>query len=124
MKVKGKLKPLRDKVLVRDMQFGMEKTAGGIFLPSDDGKSSGIHPRWGRVFAVGPEQTDVKINDWILVEHGRWSRGTVYETPEGEDIEIRLVDNNSILLVSNDPPNDAMRINFGTFNLNTAPEAT
>jgi co-chaperonin GroES (HSP10) len=122
MKIKGTIKPLRDKVLIRDMQFGIEKTAGGIYLPSDDGKSSGIHPRWGRVFAIGPEQTEVKINQWILVEHGRWSRGTVYQTPEGEDIEIRLVDNNAILLYSDDAPNDAQRINMGTFNLNTAPE--
>lgn len=122
MKIKGVLIPLRDKVLVRDMQFGMEKTAGGIVLLSDDGKSSGIHPRWGKVFAVGPEQEDVKVDDWILIEHGRWSRGTVYETPDGEDVEIRLVDNNAILLVSNEPPNDTQRIKFGTFNLNTAPE--
>jgi co-chaperonin GroES (HSP10) len=123
MKIKGTLKPLRDKVLVRDMQFGMEKTAGGIYLPSDDGKSSGIHPRWGRVFAIGPEQEDVKIDQWILVEHGRWSRGTVYETSEGEDVEIRLVDNKSILAVSDEAPNDAQRTVIGNFNLNIPSEA-
>jgi co-chaperonin GroES (HSP10) len=122
MKIKGTIKPLRDKVLIRDMQFGIEKTAGGIYLPSDDGKSSGIHPRWGRVFAIGPEQNEVKIDQWILVEHGRWSRGTVYQTPEGEDIEIRLVDNNAILLYSDEAPNDAQRIKMGIFNLNTTPE--
>lgn len=122
MKIKGTIKPLRDKVLIRDMQFGIEKTAGGIYLPSDDGKSSGIHPRWGRVFAIGPEQTEVKVDQWILVEHGRWSRGTVYQTPQGEDIEIRLVDNNAILLYSDEAPNDTQRIKMGTFNLNTAPE--
>lgn len=122
MKIKGTIKPLRDKVLIRDMQFGIEKTAGGIYLPSDDGKSSGIHPRWGRVFAIGPEQTEVKVDQWILVEHGRWSRGTVYQTPQGEDIEIRLVDNNAILLYSDEAPNDTQRIKMGTFNLNTTPE--
>ena len=122
MKIKGTIKPLRDKVLIRDMQFGIEKTAGGIYLPSDDGKSSGIHPRWGRVFAIGPEQTEVKVDQWILVEHGRWSRGTVYQTPQGEDIEIRLVDNNAILSYSDEAPNDTQRIKMGTFNLNTTPE--
>ena len=122
MKIKGTIKPLRDKVLIRDMQFGIEKTAGGIYLPSDDGKSSGIHPRWGRVFAIGPEQTEVKVDQWILVEHGRLSRGTVYQTPQGEDIEIRLVDNNAILLYSDEAPNDTQRIKMGTFNLNTTPE--
>jgi co-chaperonin GroES (HSP10) len=122
MKIKGILKPLKDKVLVRDMQFGIEQTAGGIYLPSDDGKSSGIHPRWGKVFAIGPEQEDVLVDQWILVEHGRWSRGTTYETEDGEDIEIRLVDNKSILAVSDEAPNDTQRIVMGNFNLNTPTE--
>ncbi len=109
MKIKGILRPLRDRVIVSDMQFGMEKTAGGIVLLSDDGKTQGIKPRWGKVFAIGPDQKDVKIGEWVLVEHGRWSRGTIYENDKGDEIEIRLVDNNAILLSSAEQPNDAMR---------------
>jgi co-chaperonin GroES (HSP10) len=117
MTVRGTLRPLSDKVIVTDMQFGIEQTAGGIFLPSDDGKSSGIHPRWARVFAVGPEQKDVKEGDWILLEHGRWSRGHRYENESGEEIDIRLADTNAILAVSDEPPNDAMRVRLGALNL-------
>jgi co-chaperonin GroES (HSP10) len=107
--VEGKLQPLGDKVLVTEMEFGMEKTVGGIVLPSDDGKSAGIHPRWAKVYAVGPTQKDVKANEWILLEHGRWSRGINYRTPEGEDIVIRLADNNAILMSADEKPKGAQR---------------
>ena len=107
--VEGKLLPLDSKVLVYEMEFGMEKTIGGIFLPSDDGKSTGIHPRWAKVYAVGPNQKDVKVGEWVLLEHGRWSRGINYRTPEGEDIVIRLADNNAILMSADEKPRGAQR---------------
>ena len=112
MTVKGKLRPLGSKVLISNMNFGMDKTRSGILLHSDDGKSSGIHPRWGKVFAVGPEQTEVNVGQWILLEHGRWSRGHKYESENGETFDIRLADLDAILLVS------AMRVTPGAFNLN------
>ena len=66
--------PLKKRVLVSDMHFGETKTAGGIIVPDDDGTSGGIHPRWAKVYAVGREQEDVKVGEWIMVSHGRWSR--------------------------------------------------
>jgi co-chaperonin GroES (HSP10) len=107
--VKGTLRPLGNKVLVSDMEFGMETSAGGIILHSDNGKRSGIHPRWAKVFAVGPEQTEVKVGEWILLEHGRWSRGHIYENENGEKIELRLADINAMLMSSDEKPSDAMR---------------
>jgi co-chaperonin GroES (HSP10) len=96
--VTGKIIPLYDKILVTDMEFGMEKTASGIYLQSDDGKSAGIHPRWARVWKIGPDQQDVKVGEWVCVEHGRWTRGIDYRTDDGEDITIRMVDNNAIMM--------------------------
>lgn len=107
--VEGRLRPLDNKVLVHEMEFGMEKSIGGIFLPSDDGKSTGIHPRWAKVYAIGPNQQDVKEGEWILLEHGRWSRGINYRTPEGEDIVIRLADTNAILMSADEKPSGAQR---------------
>ena len=103
--VKGKLKPLRDNVLVTDMSFEEQKTASGIIIQSDDGKSHGVKPRWAKVWAVGPEQQDVNVNDWIYVEHGRWTRGITVEE-NGKEITIRRVDTNAIMLKSNEKPND------------------
>ena len=108
MKVVGKIVPLRDKVLVSDMNFDSQKTFSGIIIPSDNGKVQGIHPRWAKVFAVGNEQKEVKVGEWILIEHGRWTRGIEYEMENGEKIELRMVDNNAILMSSDDPPRDAM----------------
>lgn len=104
--VKGKLKPLRDNVLVTDMSFEEQTTASGIIIQSDDGKSHGVKPRWCRVWAIGPEQDDVKVGDWVYVEHGRWTRGVKVEDDNGNEIVIRRVDTNSILLQSNERPSD------------------
>ncbi len=90
------------------MNFEGQKTFSGIIIPSDNGKVSGIHPRWAKVFAVGNEQKEVKVGEWILVEHGRWTRGIEYELENGEIIELRMVDNNAILMSADNPPGDVV----------------
>ena len=109
MAITGKVLPLKDKIFVSDMEFGMEKTKSGILLHSDDGKSTGVHPRWGKVWAVGPEQSHVKVGEWVCVEHGRWTRTFEYENDDGSITEIRMIDNNAIMLISDENPTDPMR---------------
>jgi co-chaperonin GroES (HSP10) len=104
--VKGKLKPLRDNVLVTDMNFEEQTTASGIIIQSDDGKSHGVKSRWARVWAIGPEQQDVKVGEWIYIDHGRWTRGIKVED-NGQEIVIRRVETSSILLQSDERPSDA-----------------
>ena len=99
------LQPLKDSVIVSDMLFDARITTSGIYIPNDNGKSLGIRPRWGRVYAVGPEQQDVTPGQWICIEHGRWTRGTLIEDQEGEKT-IRRIDANDILMVSNEPQQD------------------
>ena len=75
-RVKGSVRPIRNRVIVNNMEFGAQTTSGGIILASDDGKDQGIKPRWGCVVSKGDENADpYAIGDWILVEHGRWTRG-------------------------------------------------
>ena len=95
--------PLKKRVLVSDMQFGATKSKGGIILLDDDGTEAGIHPRWAKVYAVGDQQDDVKIGQWVLVAHGRWSRALKVKK-EGIELEVRMIDENDILLVSADEP--------------------
>jgi co-chaperonin GroES (HSP10) len=107
-KVVGKLKPIRDRVIVHNMHFGEQRSSGGIVILGDDGKDRGIYPRWGQVFAKGPEnKEDFQVGDWILIEHGRWTRGVTYEQDTGDETTIRMVDNNCILMWSKEKPNDA-----------------
>jgi len=99
------LRPLGDTIIVSDMAFDERISKGGIVIPNDDMKSSGIRPRWGKVYAVGPDQNDVKVGQYILITHGRWTRGIKIEDDTGE-LTIRKVDNNDVLLVSDEPVND------------------
>ena len=70
---KNQIKAIRDHVLVHDMSFDGRKLDSGIILLNDNGKGYGIRPRWGRVYAVGPQQTTVRVGQWIMVAHGRWT---------------------------------------------------
>ena len=105
-KVKGKIIPLRDNVIVTDMNFDQQVSKGGIVILSDDGKSEGVKPRWGRVWAVGPLQQDVKVGEWILLEHGRWTRGITVEDENGNDIIVRMVETKSIMMSADERPSE------------------
>ena len=100
------VRAIQDDVIVCDMDFGEIKTASGIVLRSDDGQAHGVKPRWGRVYRVGPKQTEIKVGDWILIEHGRWTRKVKIRDDEGEK-EIQKVEVKSILMVSDERPKDA-----------------
>ena len=97
------IKPLGKNIIVRDMSFDIRTLDSGIVLLSDDGKTDGIRPRWAQVYATGPEQTDVTVGQWVLVEHGRWSRG-IKITKDGEEFTIRRADPDSIMMVSDEQP--------------------
>lgn len=99
--ISGTFKPLRDGVLVRSMKFDEVVTKSGIIILSDDGTTGGIHPRWAEVIAVGNEQEDIQVGQWVLVAHGRWSRGFTLN-----DVESRTVDPNDILGISDVPPQE------------------
>ena len=105
--IQGTIRALRDHVLVRDMKFDQRITRGGIIMLDDNGKEEGIRPRWGKVYAVGPEQKDILVGQWILVAHGRWTRGIPVEEENGEVATIRRVDIKDVMLVSDEQPADA-----------------
>ena len=106
MKPNRKILPLRDNVLVSDMNFGMQETASGIVIHSDNGKSSGVKPRWGRVWAVGPDQKEIKVGEWILIEHGRWTRTIEHEQEDNSIIELRMVELKAVMLSADERPSD------------------
>lgn len=99
------LTALHDNIIVSDMSFDARISSGGIILPGDDTKLSGIRPRWAKVYAVGPEQNSVQIGQYVLIAHGRWTRGIKIEDEEGEKT-IRKVDPNDVLMVSDGPVQD------------------
>jgi co-chaperonin GroES (HSP10) len=83
------------------MEFKERFTSGGIVIPGDDGKVQGVRPRWAKVYAVGAEQKDVTVGQYVFVSHGRWSRGIEIVDADGKHT-IRKVDPNDILMVSDE----------------------
>ena len=101
---KGTPRAISNRVLVSDMYFGEQKTASGLIIKDDDGTTRGIYPRWGKVFNKGPDNNDpYKVGEWVLVEHGRWTRGLLFEM-DGNEIELRMVEAESILGYSDEKP--------------------
>ena len=102
--IKGIPRAFGKNILVTDMHFGGQKTSSGLIIATDDGKTRGIYPRWAKVYDKGPDNKDeFEVGDWILIMHGRWTRGIKIETAEGE-IEIRKVELESILAMSKEKP--------------------
>ena len=102
----NRIRAIRDHIIVTEMNFKERFTSTGLYIPSDDMKSTGIRPRWAQVYAIGPEQKDIEVGQWVCVAHGRWTRGVKVEEPSGNELTIRRVDNNDVLLVSDEQPQD------------------
>jgi hypothetical protein len=100
------LRALKNSVLVADMEFKERKLNSGIVLLNDNGTTAGIRPRWGRVYAVGPEQDIFHTGQWVCVAHGRWTRGVDIEDINGSTVTIRKIDPKDVLLVSDEEPVD------------------
>jgi len=81
------LRALRDHVIITDMEFRERITTGGLILPND------------------PEQTSVRVGEYVCIAHGRWTRGLEIEDQQGTRT-IRRIDPNDILLVSDELPQD------------------
>lgn len=104
-----RLTPIHDKVIVTDLERGEKTTKSGIIIMDDSTVAAGergIRPRWARVYAVGPEQKDVKQGEWILLEHGRWTLGQDLTEENGETTRIWLADHEAILAVAEERPEE------------------
>ncbi|MCS7316810.1 MAG: co-chaperone GroES family protein [Candidatus Dojkabacteria bacterium] len=103
LNIKGEIKALRNTILVKNIERGIRKTNSGILIPDDNMKNYGIRPRWGQVYAVGKDVVDVKPGQYVLVEHGRWTRGIPIKN-DNEEFYLHKIENSSILLVSDEEP--------------------
>jgi co-chaperonin GroES (HSP10) len=111
-----KVRPLPGNIFAV-LEQGERVTKGGIVLKDDNGKLEGIRSRWGRVWQVSDDITDVKVDDWILVEHGRWTMSIEIKDDAGEIFKFQKIDPEGILMVSDQKPNDSM---FGdSFDMST-----
>lgn len=71
------LTPVPDKILGEMVtKYEIHKSKGGVFLTGDRADNhEAIKPRWFRILCIGKNvKIHAKVNDYVLVEHGRWSR--------------------------------------------------
>jgi co-chaperonin GroES (HSP10) len=103
---KVNVRPLSKDLLVINMDMGEQTTAAGIVIASDDGKAHGVKPRWAEVYKVGEQcELNVKPGQWVLIEHGRWTRKIKIDDGQGEK-EFQKVEVKSVMAVADQRPND------------------
>lgn len=95
----GIIDPISDHIIISDIENDNQKVVKGIIRISQDRTTEGIRPRWAKIIKVGPDQKDVSAGQWILIEHGQWTRGVLIN-----DITYRKANSNGILLVSDTKP--------------------
>ena len=95
-----KLRPLKNKILIYNLEKGLRTLSSGIVLLNDDGKQHGIRARWAQIYEVGPEIDYLEKDQWVLMEHGRWSRGIEIE----DGLTVYTADNVSILATADEIP--------------------
>lgn len=79
-----------------------KKSKSGLLIADKDMDESGIKPRWFKIYSVGDDVDFCTEGDYVLVAHGRWSRGVEI----GPNEKIFLLDNEDCLAISNEPPAD------------------
>jgi co-chaperonin GroES (HSP10) len=101
--ISGDVTPLRNHVLVENMDVG-EKLVNGIIRLDDNGRDTGVRPRWAKVYAVGANITDIHPGNWVLVEHGQWTYRVKVQTSEGEKDIQRIKYPEGVLVVADENP--------------------
>ena len=96
-----KLEPVNDNVIFKFVEDTtstrfMNSSSAGIIISSKDDNQANVS-RWGKVVAIGPKVLDVKVDDYILVESGKWTSGF-----EHESVRYWKTDENQILAVSDE----------------------
>lgn len=104
------ISPLKDHILVFNMEKGEKVSKGGIILRDDNGKDTGIRPRWCQVYKVGSNVDYVKEGEWILVSHGRWTYGVPLDLKDEHgnihEVYVQRVDVDEILLAQEEKPSE------------------
>jgi co-chaperonin GroES (HSP10) len=97
--------PIRDNVMAKMLEpVGQERNVNGIILTERNLGEESIRPRWFEVICVGPEQTDLQAGSFVLVPHGRWSRGLDVDGTLREADKLFLLDNESLMGTSDVNP--------------------
>jgi co-chaperonin GroES (HSP10) len=98
------IRAMKNKILAEMIDKpGTEKTtAGGIIITEKDATEAAVRPRWFKVYSVGEGIDWIQKDNFVLVDHGRWSNGM----DVGNEEKIYLLDNKDCLALSDTDPRD------------------
>ena len=98
------IRAMKNKILAEMIDKpGSEKTtAGGIIITEKDATEGAVRPRWFKVYSVGEGIDWIQKDDFVLVDHGRWSN----RMDVGNEEKIYLLDNKDCLAISDTDPRD------------------
>lgn len=91
------------KIVIEDLEHGERINSAGIIIPDTGFNTQNIKPRWGKVVAVGEEISDIKVGDWIFIQHGRWTHGIRHKENDVEKM-VWMVDYDGVMLVADEKP--------------------
>lgn len=95
--------PIKDKIFGKMIDgFGLKKSSGGVIFNEKDGTEDAIRPRWFEVTHVGPDNIDFKVGEYVLVAHGRWSRG--FKVDNFDETKYYMLDLEEIFVKSDEYP--------------------
>mgnify|MGYP003630848450 CR=1 FL=1 len=100
------LTPIHENIIGRMLEpIGKERsTKAGLVLTERNLGEEAIRNRWFEVTHVGPEQKYIAVGEYVLVPHGRWSRGIDLEGTLREEDKLFLLDNDAMLMSSDELP--------------------
>jgi len=107
--------PRTDNIFCTDGDVGDKTAESGIIIRATIGQSSGVTPRWFKVFDVGPEIDWLEPGQWVYVEYGRWTEGfTVRDDRLEEGQKIWKVEPQACMLLSDEEPENQLNISTST----------
>ena len=69
----NKIEPIHGGIFVTNFEVG-DHVVNGIRIQYEAYKrGKWIHPRWAQVCAVSKEEKNLKVGQWVLLQHGHWS---------------------------------------------------
>jgi hypothetical protein len=109
-----KLTPVRNGVFVSDLEHGFRKyRTSGLIIPDDNMKDTGIRTRWGKVWSIGPDVPDIKVGEWLLIQHGRWTLGIDVEADDGTITKVWKIDYpDAVMLICDECPLETNEYNY------------
>lgn len=99
------VEPLGEWIATELFDVGQKFTPGGLIMPDDNMKSSGIRPRWAKIIAISEKtakELDLGLGRFILLEHLGWVKGMDLDMDDGTVQKTHWTTQEKIVLIADE----------------------